>query len=174
MERGGCARRWFVVHTKPRQEEIAEENLVRQGFDIYCPRIQLERRRRGKRIKVIEAMFPRYLFIRFTPGQDDITSVRSTKGVTQLLRFGGELARVPDSVIQSIKSFAADPSGIYIELLPEPKPGDPVRIIEGSFAGLTGVFYKRNSEERVIILLSILGEQNRVMLNKAQIELATI
>ena len=165
-------RQWFAVHTKPRQEEVAEENLIRQGFDTYCPRIQVEKRKRGKRVKVIEAMFPRYLFVQFAPGHDNISSIRFTKGVTQLVRFGGEPARVPDAVIQLLKSSATDPSGIYIELLPEPKPGDSVRIVDGSLAGLSGVFYKKNSEERVIILLDVLGNQNKVTLLRDQIELA--
>ncbi len=163
-------KQWFAIHTKPRQESIAEENLQRQGFDTYCPKIQLEKRKRGKRVKVIEAMFPRYIFVRFTPGHDNVSSIRYTKGVAQLVRFGGEPARVPDEIIQTIKSSAIDPSGLYVELLPEPKPGDSVQIVDGSFAGLTGVFYKKNSEERVIILLNVLGEQSRVVLDSDQIE----
>ncbi|MCI0507213.1 MAG: transcription/translation regulatory transformer protein RfaH, partial [Gammaproteobacteria bacterium] len=31
---------WYTVHTKPRQEAIAEENLLRQGFTVYLPRMQ--------------------------------------------------------------------------------------------------------------------------------------
>jgi len=166
-------KQWFAVHTKPRMEEMAEDHLLRQGFDIYFPRIQRDKRRRGKRVKVIEAMFPRYLFIRFNPGQDNISSIRYTRGVSRLVRFGNEPARVPDEVIQLLKTSATDPSGLYIELTPEPRPGDRVSIIDGAFAGLTGVFHKANSEERVIILLNFLGEQNRVALKREQIELAT-
>ncbi len=165
-------KKWFAIHTKPRQETVAEENLIRQGFDTYCPRIQLEQIKRGKRVKVIEAMFPRYLFVRFDPGYDNISSIRYTKGVTQLVRFGNELASVPDDIIRLLKTSATDPSGIYIELVPEPKPGDSVSIIEGSFAGLAGVFHKKSGEERVIVLLNVLGEQNRVVLKREQIQLA--
>ncbi len=31
--------RWLVVTCKPRQETIAQENLLRQGFTVYLPRI---------------------------------------------------------------------------------------------------------------------------------------
>ena len=166
-------KQWFAIHTKPRQEAVAEENLIRQGFDVYCPRIQHEKLKRGKRVKLIEAMFPRYLFVCFEPGHDNISSIRYTRGVSQLVRFGNEPARVPDDIIQLLKTSASDPSGLYIELTPEPKPGDSVSIIGGSFAGLTGVFYKTSGEERVIILLNFLGEQSRVALKREQIELAT-
>ncbi len=165
-------RQWFAIHTKPRQEAIAEENLIRQGFDTYCPRIQHEKIKRGKRIRVIEAMFPRYLFVCFTPGHDNISSIRYTRGVAQLVRFGNEPARVPDEIIRLLKTSATDPSGLYIELLPEPKQGDSISIIEGPFAGVTGIFHKSSGEERVIVLLSILGEQNRVAVKREQIALA--
>jgi len=56
----------------------------------------------------------------------------------------------------------------YFEL----EPGDSVSIIEGSFAGLTGIFHKKRGEERIIVLLNVLGEQNRVALKREQIQLA--
>ncbi|HFC54192.1 MAG TPA: transcription/translation regulatory transformer protein RfaH [Gammaproteobacteria bacterium] len=167
-------KRWYVIHAKPRQEDVAEENLARQGFEVYCPRIKREQIRRGRRVMVIEAMFPRYLFVCFESGQDNISSIRYTRGVSRLIRFGDELARVPDSVIRLLKESASDPSGMYIELLPEPKKGDRVSIVGGAFAGLSGVFYKKSGEERVIILLNFIGKQNKVTLKREQIALATL
>ena len=165
-------KQWFAIHTKPRQEDIAEENLLRQGFDAYCPRLKREQIKRGKRVMAVEAMFPRYLFVRFEPGQDNISSIRYTKGVARLVRFGNEPARVPDGIIRLLRESASDPSGMYIELLPEPGEGDRISVVEGAFAGLTGIFHKKNGEERVIILLNFLGEQNRVTLRREQIALA--
>ena len=163
---------WFAVHTKPRQEKIAEENLRRQGFDIYFPQILVEKRRGERYLKIIEAMFPRYLFIHLAPGEDDVAPIQYTRGVSRLVRFGKELAKVPDEVIWSLKSFAKDhPLGAYVEVLPEPKPGDKVDIVNGCFSGLRGPFHGKSGEERVIVLLDILGEQNRVSLNRRQIEL---
>ncbi len=162
-------RQWFVVHTKPRREAVAEENLARQGFDTYCPRICLERIRRYKRVRTIEAMFPRYLFVHLEVGHDNISAIAYTKGVSQLVRFGNEPATVPDDVIRLLRESASDPSGLYFELLPEPKKGDRVDIIDGPFAGLSGVFYKRSAEERVVILLNVLGEQSRVTLRREQV-----
>ncbi len=164
-------KRWFAVYTKPRQEEIAEQNLCRQGFDCYWPRIRREQIRRGKRVQLIEAMFPRYLFVRFHPGQDNISSIRYTKGVSRLVGFGGEPARVPDEIIRILQESSTDPSGLYIELLPEPKQGEMVSVVDGALAGLQGIFVEKCGEERVIILLNIIGEQNRVALRREQIAL---
>ena len=41
------AHRWYAVCCKPRQEAVAEENLLRQDFHVYLPRIRIRQRRRG-------------------------------------------------------------------------------------------------------------------------------
>ena len=47
METAGIER-WYAVCCKPRQEAVAEENLLRQGFQTYLPRIRMRQRRRGQ------------------------------------------------------------------------------------------------------------------------------
>ena len=42
---------WLLLQLKPRQEMRALENLERQQAQCYCPKIQVEKLRRGKRIR---------------------------------------------------------------------------------------------------------------------------
>ena len=86
---------WHVVHTKPRAEARALENLERQGFEVFLPMITLQKVRRAKLANITEPMFSRYLFLRPTPGMQDLSVVRSTLGVSQLVRFGQVAAKVP-------------------------------------------------------------------------------
>ncbi len=137
-------KQWFAVHAKPRQGEFAEQNLHQQGFDCYCSRLKREQIRRGKRIQLIEAIFPRYLFVRFRPGQDNISSFRYTKGVSRLAGVGGDPAMVPDGIIRILLESATAPNGLYIGLLAEPKQGDRISIIDGVFARLVGIFHKKS------------------------------
>ena len=58
------AKIWFLVHTKPRQEDVALVNLERQGYRCYLPRLRVEKILRRKAVVVIEPMFSRYLFVR--------------------------------------------------------------------------------------------------------------
>ncbi len=73
---------WYLVHTKPRQEKCALENLQRQGFQCYLPTLPAEKLRQGVLTVADEPLFPRYLFIRL--GQGDSAKswapIRSTKG----------------------------------------------------------------------------------------------
>jgi hypothetical protein len=81
---------WYLVHTKPRQEEIALANLERQGYECYLPQMRIERVRRRKAEVTTEPMFPRYLFIRLDSSDQgkSWSPIRSTLGVSQLVHFG--------------------------------------------------------------------------------------
>lgn len=54
---------WYLVHTKPRQEKCALENLHRQGYQCYLPTLPSEKLRQGLLTVADEPLFPRYLFI---------------------------------------------------------------------------------------------------------------
>ena len=99
---------WYAVQAKPRQENTAEENLRRQGFDTYLPKIQLRRRRRDKWTKVVEPLFPRYLFIHLEPGVDNWAPLRSTLGVSTVVRFGVE---TPEGMRSSDVALRLTPVG---------------------------------------------------------------
>jgi transcriptional antiterminator RfaH len=96
---------WYLVHTKPRQEKCALENLERQGYQCYLPTLPSEKLRQGLLTVSDEPLFPRYLFIRL--GQGDSAKswapIRSTKGVSRLVSFGVEPAKVEDGLIELLR-----------------------------------------------------------------------
>lgn len=98
----GGKMRWCLVHTKPRQEKCALENLNRQGYQCYLPTLPSEKLRQGLLTFVDEPLFTRYLFIRLGEGDSarSWAPIRSTKGVSSLVSFGLEPARVDDSLIE--------------------------------------------------------------------------
>jgi len=155
---------WYVVQTKPRKENLAIENLQRQGFTAYCPQTILTKRRRHHWEKVIEPLFPRYLFVQLNIGVDNFAPIRSTLGVIGLVRFSNQPAVMPDSAIQAIQQQEQEIISHGSEDMRWQK-GDVVEVIEGPFAGLRGVFQKKTGIERVSLLLDILGQQNRITLN---------
>ena len=70
---------WLLAYTKPRQEALAEEHLRRQGFEVLCPQLRVQKLRRRKWTWVEEPLFPRYLFVGATDEQS-WAPVRSTVG----------------------------------------------------------------------------------------------
>ena len=155
---------WYAVHTKTRQEVVAEQNLQRQGFELYAPKVLLRKRKRDKWTKVVQPLFPRYLFIRVDPDQTSLAPVRSTHGVSGLVRFGHRLLPVPDSVIDYLRQME-DPltRQHHADHWPH-QPGDALDILDGPFAGLTGVFQSVSADDRAALLIELLGRYNSIEL----------
>jgi len=163
---------WYAVQTKPRQEAIAERHLQRQHFETYLPKVLLRKRRRAKWTKVVEPLFPRYLFIHVDPDESSLAPVRSTHGVAGLVRFGHSLKPVPESVIDYLRQTEnPDTHQHHAEDWPH-RSGDTVEVLEGPFKGLTGVFQVATAEDRALLLIDLLGRQNSVAVAMAKIAAA--
>jgi len=158
---------WYAVQTKPRQEKVAALNLRRQHYHTYLPKIRLRKRRRQQWQKVVEPLFPRYLFIEITSDEQSLAPVRSTVGVAGLVRFGKKLVAVPDPVINFIRQHEeADTEARADDQWPH-KPGDVVQVLEGPFVGLSGVYQMEKDEQRALLLIELLGRRNSVVVAQA-------
>ena len=146
---------WYLVHTKPRQEEIALANLERQGYTCYLPQMRIERIRRRKAEVATEPMFPRYLFIRLDNSDQgkSWSPIRSTLGVSQLVHFGARAAKVDDTLVDLLhKRQRALPTEAMFQ------NGDSVVITDGPFAGIEAIYQTADAERRAFILLEILAK----------------
>lgn len=159
---------WYLVHTKPRQERCALENLYRQGYECYLPTFPSEKLRQGLLTVSNEPLFPRYLFIRLGQGVSakSWAPIRSTKGVSRLVSFGVEPARVDDSLIELLRMQEAsahkEPERLF-------KQGERVHLTEAPFSGLEGIYQLAEGERRVIVLIEMLSKQVRVQLSPASL-----
>jgi transcriptional antiterminator RfaH len=167
---------WYLIHTKPTQEERAAQNLEKQGYTIFFPRCQVQRTRRNKLVHLIEPLFARYLFIQL----DDITSnwypIRSTRGVHALVRFGtnSDPVSVPDQLIAQLKLLQeqSDLDGRPAIALFE--SNQALAITSGPFVGLSGLFQKLHVSEdgqaRALLLVEILGKPQSLSFDLVQVQ----
>lgn len=163
------AKSWYLVYTKPKKERVAQENLERQGYSTYLPLIQKSRKRNGRRVNSIEAFFPRYLFISLNKTTDNWSLIRSTIGVANLVRFTQYPAIVSDELIALLKQQENPHTGMHEEENGFVE-GDNVRIASGAMTGYEGVFKATSGEERVLILLDVMGNQSEVKVDIDDLE----
>lgn len=160
---------WYLIYCKPRGERLAEQNLERQGYSSYLPLIRNRRRRAGRVVSVVEAMFPRYLFVHLDDVHDNWAPIRSTLGVANLVRFGTDAARVPEDLIAALRA-REDEQGVQVIAPASFRRGERVRIATGPFAEYEAIFEARSSRERVIVLLEVAGKLARVQVRDADLE----
>ena len=162
-------KQWFVVQTKPKQENKAELNLERQGYETYCPRVVQPRRYRGRWRKIVEPLFPRYLFAKLEQGQDDFAPIRFTLGVTSMVRFGGIPKALSSNLVDQLRRLENENQGFSMNR-PQWQLGDSIEIVEGAFAGFKGLFHAESGAERVVVLLKLLGREHKVIVEQDSIQ----
>lgn len=79
--------RWFVAYTKPKQESVAFFNLEQQAFEAYLPLFKKFKKTEQGPITLFEPMFPSYILFRPSHSGQSISVVRSTKGISTIVRF---------------------------------------------------------------------------------------
>jgi transcriptional antiterminator RfaH len=146
---------WYVVYSKPFQEVRAETELAYQGFSVYLPKISEAKRLRGQWMQEIRPMFPRYLFVQPEHAEQSIAPMKSTRGVSHLVRLGANMVECPDTLIDTIRAAEARLNGEGSA--PFVAVGETIEITEGPFQGLISRVVAA-TEDRVSILLEVLGE----------------
>lgn len=160
---------WYLVHTKPRQEYRALENLERQGYECFLPLYLSEKVIKGRLRVIEEPLFPRYLFIHLATGMDAKSwgPIRSTVGVNGLVRFGDRAAKVESRVVNLIRSYESqmklDPERLFTK-------GDMLQVVDGPFAGMEVVFQMSDGENRAIVLIELLGKMSRLQLSPSELK----
>ena len=158
---------WFLVQTKPQQEDRALENLERQGVNAFCPKVFVEKLCRGKRKVSKEVLFPNYLFVQVDQENVSALSINYTRGVNRIVSFGSTPSAVPDQLIAQLKERVDQSDNRMITDLPE--QGDQLQVLDGPFRGLNAVFSQIDGDSRAIVLINILSQKVRAVLPLASL-----
>ena len=160
---------WLIAYTKPRLESQAQVQLEQQHFETYLPLFKKIRRTPQGPVSIFEPMFPRYLMFRPTREGQSLSVVRSTRGVTSLVRFGHEPARLPHTLVLALREQEAVREQASIEELSNLRAGQRVRLKHTALDGLEGLV-QQVSSKRVAVLLEILGRPAQLQLEHHQVD----
>ena len=144
-------KRWYVVNTKPRNEDRAAMNLLNGGIEVLAPKLKFRKYKEGKFVLVVEPMFPGYIFVRFHP-IDEFRMVKYARGVKTIVHFGGQIVPLQDEMIEFIRTRLEN--GVASIEKQKIGKGEKILIKNGPFKGFGGIFESElDGKERVAILL---------------------
>ena len=159
--------RWCVVLTKPNGEMHAKNNLEAQGMRTYLPLMNQEFIRRGSRQIKAVPLFSRYLFL-FHDNQAKAMAPPSVRqGGGQLLLIGESPTIVDARIFNAIRSLEDGTQNVGQSYF---KSGDPVRVIDGPFNGLEGIYAVDDGELRSMVLLEIMHKSHSLGFKKTQLQ----
>jgi Transcription antiterminator len=158
---------WFLAQLKPNSTQIADRNLKRQGFETFLPLLRETRRTGARFTHALKPLFVGYIFFAVTPEGPRWDKVRSTFGVSRVVAFGEGPQQVDGALIADLAG-RCDGDGV-LQPPKEMAPGDEVTITEGPFAAFTAKVLTLAPDQRVWVLLDLLGQQSRVALSTRQV-----
>lgn len=153
---------WYLIYTKPRQEERARCNLVRQGYHVYVPEVKTLKHRQGKWCPVTEPLFPNYVFIKLSEIDENWMPIRSTFGVSNLVRFGETPATISPDIVSIIRDKSSSCTITEERIF---SPGQKLRVVFGAMQGLEAVFHCMSGTERAYIFLEFLGQITKIKID---------
>ncbi len=162
---------WYLVYTKPKQENIASLNLQQQGFHVYLPLYKNLKGTPGGDLFDFEVMFPRYVFFQPASAGQSISPARSTRGVVSIVSFGYVPALVTADTLLSIQQFEQLRNSAELAEVSPMQPGKLVRFKSCALKGVQGLV-QSVSKKRVAVLLELLGQNQLIDVEHNQLELA--
>lgn len=144
---------WYVLYTRSRHEKKVEEELLKQGFESYCPKIKQLKKWSDRKKIVEEPLFKSYCFIKIPENQK--YEVLTTFGVVKFVSFGGKSATLRSEIVERIKSMLNEFESreVNIEKLNEK---DNVLIKSGVFIDNKGIVLE-DKPKHVILFIKELG-----------------
>lgn len=154
--------RWYVILSKPRQELQALKHLGYQDYEAWYPLYTQWKRLPSRGWGIARTpLFPRYLFVRTTRPEQGIGPMRSTLGVSGLVRFGGVPCTVGQTLIEELRRLEQHLACTVEQATTPFTPGQRVQIVQGPFAGQEGIV-SAQAKDRVAVLLHLLGREKAV------------
>lgn len=161
---------WYALRSKPRKEEVLWRQLHAQEFEVFFPRIRVHPV--NPRSRKLRPYFPGYMFVHVDLEEVGQSTFQWMPHAVGLVSFDGEPATVPESLIHAIRKRVDEIAAAGGEFFDGLKPGDPVQINAGPFAGYEAIFDTRlPGSERVRVLIQMLSDRRvPVELKAAQVE----
>ena len=159
---------WYVVQTKPKNEDLVTYRLSQAGVEVLNPKIEKYIYRKGKKILGYESLFPNYIFAYFDLDRH-YRLIKWTHGVNRIVGNGDIPIPIDNEVIECIKDHT-NTNGIIIPTEQFNK-GDRVRIKTGPFKNLIGILERPVSRKgRIQVLLELINYQCKIEIHQSEIE----
>ncbi len=150
---------WLVATYKINETKKVERNLSNQNFDYYLPKIKVVKPSSNSKEEVL---FPGYIFI--NTRLEDYSSIKYTKGIKKVIKFGDNIPHLTDNEIKIMQS---------IEKLSQSKPistkiniGQEAIVSNGPFKGTLVKICSLPSKGRIEVMLTMLGNWRKVKILK--------
>ena len=161
--------KWYLLQHKPNKQNIALENLKRQGFETFYPLLENTKRTNARFKKSFSPLFPGYIFVFFNIEDSSWIRIKYTFGVSRIVSFNSVPSKVPLDIILALKQKYE--SSYKLLSAKNIKTGINTQILKGPLSGFVGKIEEYDANCRIKILLEFMGNQKSVSINVDQTDI---
>ena len=165
--------RWYLVQCKPNATQIAVRNLENQSFGTFLPLQEITKRKGEIFQRQIRPLFPGYLFVQLHPGQGPWRQVNSTRGVIRLVCLGAEPSVVSIELVETLMA-RCDKQSILRQTSETQSSqfhaGNQAQVTQGPFSGFIATISDIEPNNRIHILIEIMGQTTKVAINAGALQ----
>ena len=156
--------RWWVAHTKSRNEKALAHDLIRKNMSYFLPMTWKIRRQSRRTIRSFLPLFSGYLFFCGEEGQR--TELFRTNRVANLIEVKDQ-QKLLDELVQIEQALRAG-----APLMPHKyiKAGQRCRVIAGPLTDLQGIVVQAKNSTRLVLQIDMLGQAASVEIDIDMIE----
>jgi transcription antitermination factor NusG len=153
---------WYVLRAKPNKEAFLAGQLESRNITVLD--LQVKVNPVNPRARRFKPYFPGYIFIQADLQKHPPVLFERIPCAARLVHIGDEIAFVPDTIIQAIRTRVEQVNAAGGEVLDSLNPGDRISVQSGPFEGYEGILdMKIPGTERVRILLQMLHDRKLVV-----------
>ena len=159
-------KKWCIAQIKPNSYRSAIQNLERQGFETFIPKMKTTKIQKKKFVDKNVYVFPGYIFVCFDPHIITWTKINSTYGVSKILTYSNKPAEISSDLILELKNrYEINSKLTQKEKL---QKGDSIKFYTGPFTDLIAKVESVDEKNRIWILLEAMGGYQRLKLKDVE------
>ena len=144
--------RWWVAHTKSRNEKSLAWDLLKRGTPYFLPMVEKVQSKSGRKVKSVLVLFSGYLF--FCGSENNRYGAMTTNRIASTIE-------VPDQegLIKELSSIQRAMSGPkQLDPFPYLQVGQRCVVKSGPLRGVEGLLVRRKNIDRLVLRVQVLGQ----------------
>lgn len=146
---------------------LATINLERQGMETFLPMHKIITHKQSNFTYKVVPLFPNYMFVAIDTNNQTWHKISGTTGVSRIIINGIKPEEVSEEVISELKSRCND-NGIF-SCEKKIHKGDQVKLLNNAFSKYLAIVDKVDADQRIWVLLDLLGRKTRLHVHKKQL-----
>ncbi|HEV9036187.1 MAG TPA: UpxY family transcription antiterminator [Puia sp.] len=145
---------WYLIYTKPRHEKKVHERLSQLDIRSFLPITRKLRSWHDRKKYVYEPLFPSYVFVYLKDMQHYYYGM-DTEGALYYVRTGKDIAKVNESIVDSIRLLTESGTGIEVSA-GNIAPGQQLTIHQGPLTGVSGEVVQVRGSQKIVVRVHLL------------------